>query len=80
VVIITGYPLVHVNSVDSTGAGDAFIGGFVYGLVQMKDIYDCVILGNIAGAMAVQKVGAQASLPYENELKNFLKTEKISYI
>ena len=73
-------PSVRVNSVDSTGAGDAFIGGFVYGLVQMKDIYDCVILGNIAGAMSVQKVGAQASLPYENELKNFLKTKKMSYI
>jgi len=73
-------PSIRVNSVDSTGAGDAFIGGFVYGLVQKKNIYNCVVLGNIAGAIAVKTVGAQASLPYENELKNFLKTENINYI
>lgn len=73
-------PSIRVNSVDSTGAGDAFIGGFVYGLVQKKKIYNCVTLGNIAGALSVKKVGAQASLPYENELKNFLKTESINYI
>ena len=73
-------PSVRVNSIDSTGAGDAFIGGFVYGLVQNKDIYSCVTFGNISGALAVRKVGAQASLPYEKEFKIFLKTEKISYI
>jgi len=72
-------PSVRVSSVDSTGAGDAFIGGFVYGLAQMKDTHDCIILGNLAGAMTVQKVGAQTSLPYEKEFKIFLKTQKISY-
>ncbi len=73
-------PSISVNSVDSTGAGDAFIGGFVYGLVQKKNINNCVILGNVAGAIAVKTVGAQASLPYENELKKFLETENINYI
>lgn len=71
-------PSIPVNSVDSTGAGDAFIGGFVYGLVQKKNIYNCIILGNIAGALSVKKVGAQTSLPHKNELKNFLKTENIN--
>ena len=73
-------PPIRVNSVDSTGAGDAFIGGFVYGLIQKKDIYNCIILGNAAGALSVTKVGAQASLPYENELKDFLMTKKINSI
>jgi len=49
-------------------------------LVQNKDIYSCVTFGNISGALAVRKVGAQASLPYEKEFKIFLKTQKISYI
>ena len=71
-------PPIHVNSIDSTGAGDAFIGGFVYGLIQKKDIYNCIILGNAAGALSVTKVGAQASLPNENELKDFLMTKKIN--
>ena len=73
-------PPIRVNSVDSTGAGDAFIGGFVYGLIQKKNINNCVILGNIAGALSVTKVGAQASLPYENELKDFLMTKKANSI
>ncbi len=73
-------PPIRVNSIDSTGAGDAFIGGFVYGLVQNKDIYSCVTFGNISGAFAVRKVGAQNSLPYEKEFKIFLKNHKISYI
>jgi len=73
-------PPIPVNSVDSTGAGDAFIGGFVYGLVQKKNIYNCVVLGNIVGALSVKKVGAQASLPYKKELENFLETKKINYM
>ena len=72
-------PAIRVNSIDSTGAGDAFIGGFIYGLVQNKDIYSCITFGNISGALAVMKEGAQASLPYENEFKDFLKKENINY-
>jgi len=66
-------PSYTAKSADSTGAGDAFIGGFTLGLVENKNLGDCAVLGNAAGALAVDKVGAQSSLPYKDELNNFLR-------
>ncbi len=44
-------------SVDSTGAGDAFLGGVTYGLLQGWDILRCVELGNYAGGKATTAIG-----------------------
>lgn len=63
-----------VKAIDSTGAGDAFIGGFILGIIQNKSIKECVKLGNATGAISVTKLGAQSSLPNRNELKSFLNT------
>ena len=67
-------PAYKIKPIDSTGAGDAFIGGFILGLVTKKSIEDCIVIGNAAGALSVTKLGAQSSLPYKNELDNFLKS------
>lgn len=67
-------PTYEIESVDSTGAGDAFIGGFILGLVTKKSIEDCIVIGNAAGALSVTKLGAQSSLPYKDELNNFLNS------
>ena len=66
-------PAYSINPVDSTGAGDAFIGGFVLGLAKDKCIKDCAVFGNAAGALSVAKSGAQSSLPYKDKLDGFLK-------
>lgn len=65
-------PAYKVKAVDTTGAGDAFMGGFILGIVEDKNIADCVKLGNASGAISVKKLGAQPSLPYRRELKIFL--------
>jgi sugar/nucleoside kinase (ribokinase family) len=44
--------------VDTTGAGDAFVAGFIAGVVRKWTLRDCARLGNAVGALAVQKVGA----------------------
>jgi len=67
-------PAYEIKPIDSTGAGDAFIGGFILGLVTNKSIEDCIVIGNAAGALSVTKLGAQSSLPYKNELNDFLKS------
>ena len=49
-----------VNCVDTTGAGDSFVGGFLYGLAQGLSLKECVETANRCGAKAVEHVGATA--------------------
>ena len=60
-------PLSNIKAVDSTGAGDAFLAGFVYGLYHGVAPELAALYGNITGAACVQAVGCLAS--YVNEEK-----------
>jgi ribokinase len=55
--------------VDTTGAGDAFCAGFLYGLLNHKDLYDCGKFGNFVASKKVTEMGARASLPYKKDLE-----------
>jgi len=57
-----------VPVVDTTGAGDAFNAGFLYGLIQDKTLAECGRIGNFVAAQSVTKMGARAGLPYERDL------------
>lgn len=75
--IATGTQVKHVdpykvNVVDTTAAGDAFIGGFASALLQNKSLEDAVRYGCACGALATIKFGAQPSLPTREEAENFL--------
>ena len=56
------------QNVDSTGAGDAFLAGFCYGLFHDHSFRDCVRCGNITGGKAVTAVGALSAYVTEKEL------------
>ena len=58
-----------VKVVDTTGAGDAFCAGFLYGLVKKKSLYECGRLGNFAGSRCVMKMGARTGLPFAKDLE-----------
>ncbi len=58
-----------VNVVDTTGAGDAFCAGFLYGLANQKSLYECGRLGNFVASRCVMKLGARAGLPFAPELE-----------
>jgi ribokinase len=58
-----------VKVVDTTGAGDAFCAGFLYGLVNDKRLYECGKLGNFVASRCVMKMGARAGLPFAKDLK-----------
>jgi ribokinase len=51
------------TQVDTTGAGDAFVAGFLYGLLKNKGLEVCGRLGNIVAQFSIRKVGARAGLP-----------------
>ena len=59
-----------VEAVDTTGAGDAFCAGFLYGLIKQKDLYECGKLGNFVASRCISKMGARTGLPKLAELKN----------
>ena len=59
---------------DTTGAGDAFHGGFIYGVLNGEDLEACMKLGNAVAALKCRSLGARAALPTEDELREFLAT------
>jgi ribokinase len=58
-----------VKVVDTTGAGDAFCAGFLYGLVNGKSLFECGRLGNFVASRCVMKMGARAGLPLAKDLE-----------
>lgn len=57
---------------DTTGAGDAFHGGFIYGMLSRDDLETCMKLGNAVAALKCRSLGGRAALPTADELKDFL--------
>lgn len=61
-------PLENVNKIDSTGAGDAFMAGFIYGLYHECSVTDSIIYGNVTGGTCVEGVGCLTKYVNEKEL------------
>ncbi len=70
-------PAFDVDVLDTTGAGDGFNVGFIFGLIEEKSIEEAGIMGNAVGALVIQKKGAMTSLPSREELQEFLKNQKV---
>ncbi len=51
------------SAVDTTGAGDAYAAGFLYGFVNGKGLKECGQLGNTVARLSVGKIGARTGLP-----------------
>jgi ribokinase len=61
-----------VNVIDTTAAGDAFLGALATGLSENRPIQEALKFANGAGALATTKLGAQPSLPMKKDLDLFL--------
>jgi ribokinase len=66
-------PRYPVKVVDTTGAGDAFCAGFLYGLIKNKSLKHCGKLGNFVASRCIEKIGARTGLPYLAELPKNLQ-------
>lgn len=71
------HPAFGVEVVDTTAAGDAFVGGFAAALAAGSQIETATVEGNAAGALACTRLGAQASLPARSALNEFLRSESV---
>lgn len=65
-------PAFQVDTVDSTAAGDTFCGALVARLTRGSDLLDAVKFATAASALCVTKMGAQPSIPTEDEVGQFL--------
>ena len=62
-------PATHDGSIaDTTGAGDAFAAGFLFGLIQEHDLPMCGALGHTDAGFSLGSLGARAGLPTRQEL------------
>jgi len=65
----------NVDVVDTTAAGDAFIGGFAVALDSASLLADAVRYGCACGALATTKFGAQPSLPTKDEVEKIIRAQ-----
>ncbi|MGW1719038.1 ribokinase [Streptomyces sp. NPDC002156] len=62
-------PAPPVTAVDSTGAGDTFVGALAVALAEGRPMPDALAWASAAGALSVQRPGASASMPYRSEIE-----------
>ena len=70
----SAWPLRPHELVDSTGAGDAFIGGFISGWLSDYSDAECMTLGSAVAAAKLGKKGARQGLPSAVEINNRIRT------
>jgi len=64
------------EAVDTTGAGDAFNSGFIFGMTQGWSINKAASAGNAVAAMKIRTPGAVDGLPMRQQLVRFLQKNK----
>ncbi|MHC8293115.1 ribokinase [Pseudomonas sp. LB3P58] len=65
------FPATKVKAVDTTAAGDTFVGGFAAALAAGKSEADAIRFGQIAAALSVTRAGAQPSIPTLSDVQAF---------
>lgn len=70
-------PAHHVDSVDTTAAGDAFNGALVFALSRGDDLAAAVPFANAVAACCVTRMGAQTSMPTIDEVEHFLARHQV---
>ncbi|MCW8278973.1 ribokinase [Pseudomonas sp. PCH199] len=65
------FPAPTVKAVDTTAAGDTFVGGFAAALANGKSEAEAIRFGQVAAALSVTRAGAQPSIPTLSEVQAF---------
>ncbi len=65
-------PAFRVKPVDTTAAGDAFVGGFAVAVASGVPLHEAARFASAAGALATTKMGAQPSLPTAEEVRGLV--------
>ena len=60
---------------DTTGAGDSFRAGFLYGLLSGESVEVSAKMANAVAALKCREVGARTALPDKNEVEKLLNNQ-----
>lgn len=71
---ILSIPSFESEVVDTTGAGDNFAAGFIYGLISGYPVEKCGRIASFVASKTIEKIGAQAPGNIKEVLKNFLNS------
>ena len=66
-----------VSVVDTTGAGDVFHAGFIYGLLQNWEVAEILKFANFAAAFKCRALGGRKGIPSQEEVKKLLDSQKL---
>ena len=66
------FPTFPVDVVDTTGAGDAYHGAFLYALLQDWDVPRMARFASAVGAMNCRALGGRSALPTRSEVEEFI--------
>lgn len=62
----------RIPTVDATGAGDAFNGGFLHGSLAGWPLDECLRAGNVCGALAATRAGGSSAMPSPRKLRRLM--------
>lgn len=62
-----------VEAIDTTGAGDVFHGGYIYGILHGWHLRDIIVFASATAAIKCMKLGGRAGIPRIGEVRTFLK-------
>lgn len=65
---------VKVNAIDSTAAGDVFVGALAAGIIQGRDLHESIKFASAAAAFSTTFMGARTSIPTLESLLEFYQT------
>ena len=68
----------HLSSqeiIDTTGAGDSYIGGFLVGYVSGLNLVECMKMGTLVATNVIKKEGARAGIISGDQLRSILKSK-----
>ena len=71
---------VPVRSVDATGAGDAFNGGFLHAYLAGWSLEDCLRAGNVCGALATTQAGGSCAIPTRSKFRELMKNARSTVV
>ncbi len=65
---------IQADSIDTTGAGDLYASGFIYGLIRGQSLETCGKIGSVLAGKTIEVIGPKMTAAKWDEVRNMIKT------